>query len=140
MSMSEIWLIVFVVMLVGELATTALVSVWFCGGALFALVGNMLGLSVTAQLFIFVFSSLVLFILTRPFSKKIFKKDKLKTNVDSIIGKRAVVTEKINNEECSGAIIIEGKVWTARSAEDRIIEPKESVTIQEIQGVKAIVK
>lgn len=137
--MELIWLIVFIVMLVGELMTTALVSVWFCGGAICAYIASCFGVDLTVQLFVFVQSSFILLILTRPFAKKILNKNKLVTNADSIIEKVVNVTERIDNYNNTGAVFADGKIWTARSADGEIIDENTKVKIKSIQGVKVIV-
>lgn len=134
------WLITFIVLLVCELVSSALVSVWFCGGALVAIVANLLSAPFLIQLIIFIIVSAVLLIITRPLAKKILKKDTLKTNVSSIIGKKAVVTKEIDNTECIGEINVNGQIWSARSFDDEIIKESSNVVIEDIQGVKAIVK
>lgn len=134
------WLITFIVLLVCELVSSALVSVWFCGGALVAIVANLLSAPFLIQLIIFIIVSAVLLIITRPLAKKILKKDTLKTNVSSIIGKKAVVTKEIDNTECIGEINVNGQIWSARSSDDEIIKESSNVVIEDIQGVKAIVK
>ncbi len=134
------WLITFIVLLVCELVSSALVSVWFCGGALVAIVANLLSAPFLVQLIIFIVVSAVLLIITRPLAKKILKKDTLKTNVSSLIGKKAVVTKEIDNTECIGEINVNGQIWSARSFDDEIIKESSNVVIEDIQGVKAIVK
>lgn len=134
------WLITFIVLLVCELVSSALVSVWFCGGALVAIVANLLSAPFLIQLIIFIIVSAVLLIITRPLAKKILKKDTLKTNVSSLIGKKAVVTKEIDNTECIGEINVNGQIWSARSFDDEIIKESSNVVIEDIQGVKAIVK
>ena len=134
------WLITFIVLLVCELVSSALVSIWFCGGALVAIVANLLSAPFLIQLIIFIVVSAVLLIITRPLAKKILKKDTLKTNVSSLIGKKAVVTKEIDNTECIGEINVNGQIWSARSFDDEIIKESSNVVIEDIQGVKAIVK
>lgn len=134
------WFITFLVCLVLELATTSLITIWFCGGALVALIANILGLNFTAQLIIFVAVSIILLILTRPFAKKVFRKKVLKTNVSAIIGKTAIVTKQIDNTLSEGEITVNGQIWTARSVDNKIINLNSKIVIEDIQGTKAIVK
>ncbi len=134
------WLIAFVVLLFCELATSALISIWFCGGALAALFADILGLNFLVQLTIFIAVSSVLLFLTRPIARKVSKKEPLKTNVSTLIGKRAVVTKEINNQKAEGEIIVDGQIWSAKASENETIEPSSNVIIEEIQGVKAVVK
>jgi membrane protein implicated in regulation of membrane protease activity len=84
--------------------------------------------------------SVVLLFLTRPLAVRLLKKDAVRTNADSLIGKEAVVTEKIDNLRSTGAVQVSGQVWTARSVNsEHIIEKDEIVMIRAIEGVKLIV-
>ena len=134
------WLISFIVLLICELITSSLISIWFCGGALIALFTEILGLNFSVQLTVFIVVSSVLLFLTRPIAKKVLRKEPLKTNVSTLIGKKAVVTKEINNSTAEGEIIVDGQLWSAKASEDKTIEPSSNVIIEEIQGVKAVVK
>lgn len=134
------WLVFFVILLICELITSSLISIWFCGGALAALLVEILGLNFLVQLTVFIAVSSVLLFLTRPIAKKVLKKEPLKTNVSTLIGKKAVVTKQINNSKAEGEIIVDGQFWSAKASEDKTIEPSSNVIIEEIQGVKAVVK
>lgn len=130
----------FIVLLICELITSSLISIWFCGGALIALFTEILGLNFSVQLTVFIVVSSVLLFLTRPIAKKVLRKEPLKTNVSTLIGKKAVVTKEINNSKAEGEIIVDGQLWSAKASEDKTIEPSSNVIIEEIQGVKAVVK
>ena len=139
MSLSIIWLIVLVVCLVVEISTLGLASIWFAGGALLAMLIAMIGGPLWLQVLIFLVTSVVLLIFTRPIAMKYFNKNREKTNVDSKIGKQAIVTVTIDNLKGEGQIVTEGMEWTARSLDASVIEEGSVVTIEKIEGVKAIV-
>lgn len=140
MSLSIIWLIVLVVCLVVEISTLGLTSIWFAGGALLALIISLIGGPLWLQVLVFLLTSIVLLIFTRPIAAKYFNKNRTKTNVDSTIGKQAIVTETIDNIKGEGRIVTDGMEWTARSLDSSVIEEGVVVTIEKIEGVKAIVK
>ncbi|MBQ8041542.1 MAG: NfeD family protein [Lachnospiraceae bacterium] len=140
MSLSIIWLIVLVVCLAIEISTLGLTSIWFAGGALLALIISMIGGPLWLQVLVFLLTSIVLLIFTRPIAMKYFNKNRTKTNVDSKIGKQAIVTETIDNLKGVGRIVTDGMEWTARSLDSTVIEEGAVVTIEKIEGVKAIVK
>ena len=139
MSLSMIWLIVLVVCLVVEISTLGLTSIWFAGGALLAMIIAMIGGPLWLQVLIFLVTSVVLLIFTRPIATKYFNKNREKTNVDSKIGKQAIVTMTIDNLKGEGQIVTEGMEWTARSLDASVIEEGSIVIIEKIEGVKAIV-
>ena len=141
-SLTLVWFILFVIFVVAEIVTAgALVSIWFCFGALAAMFAAMAGMSFTIQMVIFIAVSVVLLIFTKPFAKKLLNGRIEATNVPALIGKYGIVTEEINNIEAAGAVKIDGKIWTARSSDEReIIKEGAEVKILDIQGVKLIVK
>ena len=139
MSLAIIWLIVLVVCLVVDISTLGLTSIWFAGGALLALLIAMIGGPLWLQVLVFLVTSIVLLIFTRPIAAKYFNKNREKTNVNSKIGKQAIVTVTIDNLKGEGQIVTEGMEWTARSLDSTIIEEGSVVTIEKIEGVKAVV-
>lgn len=135
------WLLIFVVLLVIEILTMGLTTIWFAGGALIAFVVGILGMGTIVQIVVFVIVSLVLLFLTRPYAVKYFNKDRKKTNAESLIGQQAVVTEEINTLQAKGVVVVNGLEWSARTRESNGCIPKDSiVVIEEIQGVKLIVR
>lgn len=139
MSLAIIWLIVLVVCLAVEISTLGLTSIWFAGGALLALLIAMIAGPLWLQVLVFLVTSIVLLIFTRPIAAKYFNKNREKTNVNSKIGKQAIVTVTIDNLKGEGQIVTEGMEWTARSLDSTIIEEGSVVTIEKIEGVKAVV-
>ena len=141
-SLTLVWFILFVIFVAAEIVTAgALVSIWFCFGALAAMFAAMAGMSFTIQMVIFIAVSVVLLIFTKPFAKKLLNGRIEATNAPALIGKYGIVTEEINNIEAVGAVKIDGKIWTARSSDEReIIKEGAEVKILDIHGVKLIVK
>ncbi len=135
------WLIVFVAMVGIELATVALTSIWFAGGALAGLIVSALGGSVRLQLGIFVAVSFLLLFLVRPLAGRSLKKHRTRTNVDGLAGRTAVVRDKIDNTAGTGTVTVDGQIWLARALEDgRTYEPGAVVEIASINGAKLMVK
>ena len=135
------WLVVIVAFVAIELNTMALTTIWFAGGALAAFFAAYAGFSIKAQLVVFLIVSLIMLIFTRPFASKFINKGTVKTNAESLIGKKARVTVEINNQLSQGAAVVGGQEWTARAEEDESVIPTGTmVTIKEIRGVKLIVE
>ena len=134
------WLILLAVLLVIEAITTGLTTVWFAGGALFAALASNFGAGLVVQLVLFLGVSLVLLIFTRPLAVRYMSRDLEKTNVNSLTGKRAVVTQKIDNLAQSGQVKIGDIEWTARTSQDGITIPEKAIVeIDAVTGVKLIV-
>lgn len=137
---SVYWLIAFVVFVGIEVATMALTTIWFAGGAFIAFLLSLFGVKVEIQLAVFVVASFLLLFLTRPFASKYINRNTIKTNVDSLVGKKARVTAEINNDRDTGAAVVNGQEWTARAQKESQTFPVgEMVEIKDIKGVKLIV-
>ena len=134
------WLAVFVLLIVIELATMGLTTIWFSGGAVAGFIASMLGANVVIQAVVFFVVSIVLLIFTRPFAVRYINSNKTKTNIDGLIGQEALVLEEINNIRETGCARLEGKEWTARSVDDTVIPADTVVIVERIEGVKLIVK
>ena len=135
------WLIAAGVFFIIEMATIGFLVFWLGIGALLAMVTSFVTDSIFIQALVFVITSTLLLIFTRPLVNKFIKTPKeLKTNAYSIIGKKAIVISKINNVEGVGQIKIDGDVWSAKSFNDEDIPEDTEVEITEIDGVKAVVK
>lgn len=135
------WVVALVVFLIVEAVTAGLVSIWFVFGSLVALICAALGAAVWLQIFWFVIVSVATLVLTRPLVKRYVDSRSIATNADRSIGRAAVVTERIDNLAATGAVKLDGVVWTARSTDDAVaIEAGERVTVRAIEGVKLIVE
>ena len=131
------WLMLFVVLLGIEILTMGLTTIWFAGGALAAFLISLIGCPAV----VFIAVSLILLLVTRPFAVRYLNQKTEKTNVDSLIGKHAVVEEEIDNLEAKGSAQVQGVTWTARSEDDAIQIPAGAlVRIVRIDGVKLIVR
>lgn len=135
-----LWMVVLILFLVFEIMTLGLTSVWFAGGALVAFIVAVCGANPWIQIIVFLVVSLVLLFTVRPIAGKYFNNNRQKTNIDALVGRQGVVTVQIDNLKGQGEISLAGQMWTARSANDTIIEEKAQVEIVSIEGVKAIVK
>lgn len=134
-----IWAGLTVLFVLVELATYGLASIWFALGALVALIAAALGAQLWLQLVLFVVVSVAALVLTRPLARKYVNSRSQPTNADRVIGAPARVTEEINDLNGTGAVSVDGKIWTARSADESPIPVGARVTVREIRGVRLIV-
>lgn len=138
--MWQIWLIIAGLFFIGEMLTVGFLIFWLGVGALIAMLASFFTDNIIIQTSIFVISSVVLLLATKPFVKKFVDIKKTNTNVFSIVGKKAVVIKEINSINSTGQIKVNGEVWSAESDGDETIEEGSEVEIIEVRGVKAIVK
>ena len=123
-----------------EAATVGLVSIWFIGGAIAAFFAALCDAKIFLQVAIFLVVSVVLLALVRPLVKKHFTPRHVKTNADRLVGQHALVTEQIDNLRATGAIKINGVLWTAKSVDGSVIAAEQLVRIERIEGAKVYVQ
>lgn len=130
---ASIWLIIFIVLVIIELLTINLVTIWFAIAAVFALIVDVITRNTMLEMLVFTVSSLLLLLLTKPLIKRIKVKKIESTNLDMVINKVGIVTEDILNDKI-GEVKVLGKKWSAYS--DSEIKKQEKVKILSIDGVK----
>ena len=129
------WLIIAGLCLVIEIYTVGFFIFWFGIGALFALLVCFLTGNLFIQIVVFLISSSLLVILTKPLMKKFTKNEKtVPTNFFSLSGKQGIVTKKIDSDNSTGQVKVKGELWSAIS--DKDIEKDAKVKILGVDGVK----
>lgn len=131
--MTEAWLIFFITLVIVELITVNLVTIWFAFGALVTSLVSLYTTDTVILLAVFTLVSLLLLLITKPVVKKLKVKKVVATNLDQVIGKTGVVTEPIAKDKI-GEVKVLGKRWSAYS--DREISKDKKVKILSISGVK----
>lgn len=141
LNMTVVWLGILVLLVVIELLTMGLTTIWFAGGALVATVASLFGAPLALQIILFLLVSAFLLYFTRPLAVKCFNKDRVRTNAESLVGRQAIVISEIDNLQGIGQVNVGGMEWTARTRVDGVKLPVGSVvTILAINGVKLIVE
>ena len=130
------WLAIVICLAILEMATVSLVSIWFVLSGLLAMIASLFISNVTVQIAIFVVFGVIFMVLTKKIVKKAVPQ-KVKTNLDRIIGMEGIVTEKITKNH-PGEVKVDGKRWTAVS--DKTIEEGSTVKILEINSTKLTVE
>ena len=137
---TTIWIAAIIIFGVVEAATAGLTSIWFVLGSVAGLIAAVCGGPVWLQVGLFFAVSIAALAFTRPLVVRLMKKDIKPTNADRVLNSVGRVTERIDNALPSGAVYIDGKTWTARSADGEVIEPDAAVRILRMEGVKLIVQ
>jgi membrane protein implicated in regulation of membrane protease activity len=133
--------VILVILIVIELITMGLTTIWFAGGALAAALISIPGTPLALQILIFLIVSGLLLYFTRPVAVKYFNRDRIRTNVESMIGRQAIVISEINNLEGIGQVNTGGMEWSARSSFHNVVLPVGTVvTVLGVDGVKLIVE
>jgi len=136
-----LWLIAAVVFAVGEIATLGFFLAPFAGGALVAALVSAAGGGDLISLLVFLIVSGVLLAALRPLARSHRRMPaQLRTGTAALVGRTAMVTERISNDDGTGCVKLEGETWTARSYdEDAVFEPGKRVHVIEIRGATALV-
>ena len=135
------WLIAAGVFGIGEMLTTSFFLAPFALGAGLAAVADVAGGSELASWIVFVAVSLLTLAVVRPIARSHMKMPpQLRTGAAALVGKQAIVLERIANHEGVGCVKIDGEVWTARALDDDAeIEQGTRVHVIEIRGATALV-
>lgn len=140
--MWQIWLIISGVCFIIEMMTVGFLVFWFGIGALITMVVSLIFPdNIILQTSVFVISSTLLIFLTKPLVNKLQKSDKkVATNAYSVIGKKGIVTQDINEAHGIGQIKVAGEVWSAKTSDGSTIEKGTQIEVIKIDGVKAVVE
>lgn len=127
------WFCVFIVTLVIEIVTTALVSIWFIPSAIVCMILSLFDIPIWIQILVFASISLILLILTKPISDKLRKRPIERTNIDMLIDSIVLLKEEIPDCFNTGVVIVGDIEWLAKS--NQHIPANSKVKIKEINGV-----
>lgn len=134
-----VWLALMIFFLVVEALTVGVISLWFAGGSLAALLSALAGGPGWLQCTLFIVVSGVLLLGLRPWVRKYMNPRKSATNADAIIGTQGYVIKAIDNVAASGQVKLGGMEWTARSSSGRPIPEGTLIRVDRIEGVKVFV-
>lgn len=141
MSMWQIWLIISGLFFIGEIITVGFLVLWLSIGSLVAMVVSIFAPdAIILQTSIFVISSALLILFTKPLVDKYITRKTVPTNVNTLIGKKAIVLSTINSLEATGQVKVNGETWSAKAESEEIIEKDTEVEILQVDGVKLLVK
>jgi membrane protein implicated in regulation of membrane protease activity len=137
-----LWIVAACILGIGEMHTGGLYLLPFAVGAALAGVISLLGVGSLLALLVFVLASILVFGALRPVARRHRRlPPAIRTGAAALVGKRAMVLERIANNEGVGCVKIDGgEVWTARSYDDdEVINAGERVEVVEIKGATALV-
>ncbi len=134
------WLIASGIFFIGEIMTVGFLLFWFGIASLISMVVSFFTSNLVIQMVVFLVSSVILILATKPFVKKFMNKKNIATNAYSLIGKTGLVIQEIDNVKGIGQIKVGGEVWSAQSEDNSVIPVNTEIELTKIDGVKAIVK
>ena len=139
MPASVVWLIVAVVLAIGEMFTLGFFLGPVAVAAALAAVAAALGLGAEVQIAVFAVASAASLLLLRPIARRHMRTPaRLRTGTAALVGNHAIVVERVDRE--GGSVRLRGEVWSARAFDaDRVLEPGVRVEVMEIDGATAVV-
>ncbi|MBQ1239135.1 MAG: NfeD family protein [Ruminococcus sp.] len=138
--MAYVWIALAIVMVLVEITTVQLVSVWFMVGALCAALTTLFTDSIVIQLAVFVGVSLLALLVTRPLVRRLKEnRVQLRTNIDRLPGEKGVMLKPVENTESVGQAKVLGKVWSVKT-DNPPLKEGDTVRVIAVDGVKLIVE
>ena len=135
------WVAILAVLIIVEICTLALTTIWFAGGAFAALIASLITDNLALECGLFVAVSAVLLLILRPSVVRRFNRRRAKTNVEAVAGKVVRVIEPVDNIANRGRVAVDGMEWTARSSEDgTTFDVGENAVVVRVEGVKMIIE
>lgn len=136
---STYWLIALAILIVIEIATLGLTTIWFAGGSLVAFFVSLAIDSLVIEIVVFLVVSFLLLFFTRPIASRYLNSKRTKTNYEDFVGREVKVLEKIDNFNNTGLVLLNGLEWMARNTDETVIQPGEKVIVRAVSGAKVIV-
>ena len=135
------WILLAVILAAGEMMSVSFFLAPFAVGALLGAIADIAGANAVVAFVVFLVSAGLLFGIVRPIARRHLRTPaQLRTGTAALIGRTAIVTQLIDNDAESGAVRLEGELWTARAYDDdEVIEPGRRVQVLEIRGATALV-
>jgi membrane protein implicated in regulation of membrane protease activity len=136
-----VFLVAACVLGLGEMHTGGFFLGPFAVGALVAAVLSLAGVGLAGGVIAFLAVSIAVLAMLRPLALRHRRlPPAMRSGAAALVGRDAVVLERIANREGVGCVKIGGEVWTARSYDDdEVIAPGEQVQVIEIRGATALV-
>ncbi len=134
-----IWIFVLIITILLEFESPQLVTIWFAVGSIVALILAAFNVHYLIQIAAFVGVSVILLLATRPLSKRFMKREVIKTNADSLIGRRGKIVKEVSLDQ-RGEVKINSVIWICFVTKDITIKEGSKVVVLDIEGNKLLVE
>lgn len=133
-----VWLVAGFALIAAEVLSSGFVLIMLGVGALVAAGFAALGAPIWLDVTVFAATSVALITLARPVLKRRLFTTHVPTNIDALLGDRAIVVSTVDAH--GGKIKLRGELWSARAYDEtQILEPGQRVTVMTISGATAVV-
>ena len=129
------WLVIAAIMIIVEIITMGLSSIWFAAGAIGSAITAALDGPEWLQIVVFMVVSTVFLLLLKPLAKKKLNVKVVPTNAQSLVGTKVKVL-KLTDDPGIAITRINDVEW--RVVYDGVVEVGDELTVREISGTKLI--
>lgn len=135
-----IWLLLAVVLTVGEVLTISFFLAPFAVGGFAAAATSALGGGSPAAVAVFAVVTALSLWLVRPIARRhLHQPSSIRTGTAALVGRTGVVVRQLDGPERVGLVRVDGEVWSAQSAGLADVPVGETVTVLEIRGATVVV-
>lgn len=138
----EIWGVVALLLLGGEIYTQAFVLLWPAIGAAASTIAAGVGVSLEGQFLIFSISSVALLAASRTIFWKLLSPQgrTLTTNVEAVPGKSVEVIDPVAGIGAQGIVKLGGEQWSAFTDDGSLLKSGERALVVRVEGLKLCVR
>lgn len=134
MSDWQLWLLAAFGLMIAEVVAPGFWLLSVAVGCFVAAIAGVLPFGLSAQVMAFTGGTLASLVLLRPFLVRRFHQGGVRTNMEALVGKTAVVTQRLGPQGQTGRLLVDGEDWRALSVDDVAIEPGTRVIVVEVDG------
>ena len=138
----EIWGVMALLLLGGEIYTQAFVLLWPAIGAAAATIGAGVGISIEGQFLLFSISSIALLAASRTIFWKLLSPQgrAIATNIEALPGKSVEVLDAVGGAAAAGIVKLGGERWTAFTDDGSLLKAGDMAQVVRVEGLKLCVR
>jgi membrane protein implicated in regulation of membrane protease activity len=129
------WLVSGILLLITEMFAPGFWLINVAMGCFAASAAALIGIGTNLEIVFFAGGTILSAAFFRPFLLRHFhSQPAIRTNVDALIGKIGVVTEKIDPSKRTGRVIVDGEDWRGMEINGAVLEPGTRIAVIEVDG------
>jgi membrane protein implicated in regulation of membrane protease activity len=138
----HLWVVIAILLFIAEVFVPGFVFICIGLGCLVSALAAGLDFGLKAQLLGLCAGVLVAFFTVRPvFMRHAYRASpQVRTNVDALVGKAGVVTERIDPSSGLGRALVHGDDWKAVSLDEQPLEKGTRIQVVKVEGTKVFVR
>jgi len=137
------WIIAALLLFIAEMFVPGFWLACVAIGSLAAGLVALLPIGMPLQVVTFAVTTLASFVGVRPFLVRHFQLGHgtgVRTNVDALLGKTGLVSERIDPATRKGRVIVDGEDWRGATMDNTALEPGTRITVIQVDGTILLVE